>query len=162
MVGGELHHGERREYRRGTVALRRVEFAQRLVVSAWCRTPVVADGMIIACAPKREPVFGIKDGGKGLVTDTRIAWSFKDFPSDCVTPLYYQGKLFVLDGDKQMMTCLDPRTGAKKWDGSMGVREIFRVIAYGSGRQDLLHQRSAAPWWCYRRETSSRYCQPSR
>ena len=32
--------------------------------------------------------------GKGLVTDSHIAWTFKDFPSDCVTPLYYQGKLF--------------------------------------------------------------------
>lgn len=95
-------------------------------------SPVVADGMIIACAPKREPVFGIRDGGKGLVTDTRIAWSFQEFPSDCVTPLYYKGKLFVLDGDKQMMTCLDPKTGAKKWDGSMGTREIFRSSPTGA------------------------------
>jgi outer membrane protein assembly factor BamB len=95
-------------------------------------SPVVADGMIIACAPKREPVFGIRDGGKGLVTDTRIAWSFQEFPSDCVTPLYYKGKLFVLDGDKQMMTCLDPKTGTKKWDGSMGTREIFRSSPTGA------------------------------
>ena len=33
---------------------------------------------------------GIKDGGKGLVTDTHIAWKFKEYPSDCVTPLFYQ------------------------------------------------------------------------
>ncbi|MDB6108776.1 MAG: WD40-like repeat-like protein [Pedosphaera sp.] len=89
-------------------------------------SPVVADGLIIACAPKREPVFAIKDGGKGLVTDTHIAWTFKDFPSDCVTPVYYQQKLFVLDGDKQTMTCLDPKTGAIKWQGNLGVRDIFR------------------------------------
>ena len=95
-------------------------------------SPVVADGMIIACAPKKEPVFGIKDGGKGLVTETRVAWSFKEFPSDCCTPLYYQGKLFVLDGDKQMMTCLDPKTGVKHWQGSMGTREIFRASPTGA------------------------------
>jgi outer membrane protein assembly factor BamB len=89
-------------------------------------SPVVADGLIIACAPKREPLFAIKDGGKGLVTDTHIAWTFKDFPSDCVTPVYYKQKLFVLDGDKQTMTCLDPKTGAAKWQGNLGVRDIFR------------------------------------
>ncbi|MDB6124809.1 MAG: WD40-like repeat-like protein [Pedosphaera sp.] len=95
-------------------------------------SPVVADGLVVACAPKREPVFAIKDGGKGLVTDTHVAWSFKEFPSDCVTPLYYQKKLFVLDGDKQMITCLDPKTGEKKWQGNMGTREIFRASPSGA------------------------------
>ncbi len=108
-------------------------------------SPVAADGMVIACAPKREPVLGIKDGGKGTVTDSRITWTFKDFPSDCVTPLYYQGKLFVLDGDKQMMTCLDPKTGAKKWDGSMGVRDIFRASPTGAdGKIYCISERGTA------------------
>jgi outer membrane protein assembly factor BamB len=88
--------------------------------------------MIIACGPKRDPVLGIKDGGKGLVTDTHIAWRFKEYPSDCVTPLFYEGKLFVLDGDRQMMTCLEPKTGEKKWQGNLGVREIFRASPTGA------------------------------
>jgi outer membrane protein assembly factor BamB len=95
-------------------------------------SPVVADGIIVSCAPKREPVFGIRDGGKGLVTDTHTAWSFREFTSDCVTPLYYAKKLFVLDGDKQMMTCLDPLTGEKKWQGNMGTRDIFRSSPTGA------------------------------
>ena len=95
-------------------------------------SPVFANGTIIACAPKHDPVFGIRDGGKGLVTATHIAWTFKEFPSDCVTPLFYQGKLFVLDGDRQMMTCLDPKTGETKWQGSMGIREIFRASPTGA------------------------------
>jgi outer membrane protein assembly factor BamB len=95
-------------------------------------SPVAADGMIIACGPRGDPVLGIKDGGRGLVTETHIAWQFKEFPSDCVTPLYYQQKLFVLDGDRQMMTCLDPQTGAKDWQGNLGVREIFRASPTGA------------------------------
>ena len=95
-------------------------------------SPVAADGMVIACGPKRDPVIGIKDGGKGLVTDTQLAWKFKEFPSDCVTPLFYQQKLFVLDGDHQMMTCLEPQTGAKKWQGNLGVRDIFRASPTGA------------------------------
>jgi len=95
-------------------------------------SPVVADGMIIACGPKRDPVLAIKPGGKGLVTDTHVAWKFQEFPSDCVTPLFYQQRLFVLDGDRQMMTCLEPKTGATRWQGNLGVRDIFRASPTGA------------------------------
>ena len=95
-------------------------------------SPVVAAGMIIVCGPKRDPVLGIKDGGKGLVTDTHIVWRFKEFPADCVTPLFYQEKLFILDGDRQVMTCLEPQTGEKKWQGNLGVRDIFRASPTGA------------------------------
>ena len=88
--------------------------------------------MIFVCAPKKEPVFAIKSGGQGNITATHIAWKFDEFPSDCVTPLFYQDKLFVLDGDKQMMTCLDPKTGEKKWQGNLGLREIFRGSPTGA------------------------------
>jgi outer membrane protein assembly factor BamB len=95
-------------------------------------SPLVANGMIIACGPKRDPVLGIRDGGHGLVTDTHVAWRFKEYPADCVTPLSYRDKLFVLDGDRQMMTCLDPKTGEKKWQGNLGVHDIFRASPTGA------------------------------
>jgi outer membrane protein assembly factor BamB len=95
-------------------------------------SPVAAEGMVFACGPKRDPVLGIRDGGKGLVTETHLAWKFKEFPSDCVTPLYYQKRLFVLDGDRQMITCLEPKTGEKVWQGTLGVREIFRASPTGT------------------------------
>ena len=105
----------------------RKEHHWRMVPSA-----VVADGLIIACGPRGDPVIAIKDGGTGLVTDTHIAWKLKEYPSDCATPLYYRGKLFVLDGDHQMLTCVDPRTGARKWQGSLGVQQIFRASPTGA------------------------------
>ena len=86
---------------------------------------VVADGVILASAPKRDPVFAFKTGGKGDITASHLAWSFTENPTDWSTPLYYQGKVFILDGDKKVLTCLDPKTGAKKWQGSLGVRETF-------------------------------------
>jgi len=95
-------------------------------------SPVAGDGLVFACGPKRDPVIAIKDGGQGLITDTHLAWRFKEFPSDCVTPLLYRDKLFVLDGDRQMITCLEPRTGEKKWQGNLGVREIFRASPTGA------------------------------
>jgi outer membrane protein assembly factor BamB len=49
-----------------------------------------------------------------------------------VTPLVYQHKLFVLDGDRQTMTCLEPQTGTQRWQGNLGVREIFRASPTGA------------------------------
>lgn len=95
-------------------------------------SPVVAAGMVIACGPKRDPVLGIRDGGHGLVTDTHVAWKTKDFTADCVTPLFYQNKLFVLDGDRQIMTCVNPQTGQKLWQGGLGVHDIFRASPTGA------------------------------
>ncbi len=99
----------------------------RIVPSA-----VPADGLIFASGPKRDPVLAIKDGGHGLVTDTHLAWKFTEFPSDCATPLFYKKTLFVLDGDRQVMTRLEPRTGQKLWQGNLGVKEIFRASPTGA------------------------------
>ncbi|HEY5914390.1 MAG TPA: PQQ-binding-like beta-propeller repeat protein [Verrucomicrobiae bacterium] len=93
---------------------------------------VVSDGLVFACGPKRDPLIAIKDGGKGVVTEIHVAWRFSEFPSDCVTPLVYRGKLFVLDGDRQVLTCLEPATGEKKWQGNLGVREVFRASPTGA------------------------------
>jgi outer membrane protein assembly factor BamB len=99
----------------------------RIVPSA-----VIADGLVIACGPKRDPVLAIKDGGRGLVTATNLAWEFTEFPSDCPTPLFYQQRLFILDGDRQVLTCLEPQTGRKLWQGHFAVREIFRASPTGA------------------------------
>jgi outer membrane protein assembly factor BamB len=95
-------------------------------------SPVVAGEVVIGCAPKRDPVLAIKPGGQGALPEQAIAWTFKDYPSDCVTPLYYRDKLFVLDGDRQVMTCLQPGTGQVLWQGNLGVREIFRASPTGA------------------------------
>ena len=95
-------------------------------------SPVGTDGLIFASGPKRDPLLAIKDDGKGLVTSTHLAWQSKEYSTDCVTPLLYQGKLFILDGDRQVITCVDPVTSEKKWQGNLGVREIFRASPTGA------------------------------
>jgi outer membrane protein assembly factor BamB len=61
-----------------------------------------------------------------------VAWTFAEYPSDCVTPLLYGGRLYVLDGDRQTMTCLEPATGRKLWQGNLGLRDIFRASPTGA------------------------------
>lgn len=95
----------------------------------WMRivsSPVTSGDMIFATGPKRVPLSAVKAGGSGDITATHVAWQFTEFPPDVCTPVVYNDKLYVLDGDKQTLTCLDPKTGEKKWSGSLGVRENFK------------------------------------
>ena len=96
----------------------------------WMRivaSPVIFKDIAIAAGPKRVPVIGVRSGGKGDVTETHTAWKFEEFPPDVCTPVLYKGFLHVLDGDKQMLTALNPETGEKKWQASLGLRENFKA-----------------------------------
>lgn len=96
----------------------------------WMRivtSPVTWKDLVFAAGPKREPLLAVKAGGKGDVSESRVAWRFDEFPPDVCTPALYQDHLYVLDGDKRMLTCLDPKTGEKKWQGDLGVRENFKA-----------------------------------
>ncbi len=96
-------------------------------------SPATSPGFIYLGLPKRHPFLAIKAGATGLVTpDAQTAWKLDDLMPDVCTPLTYRGKLFVLDGDKQLLACLDPKTGEKKWQGSIGKKETFSASPTGA------------------------------
>jgi outer membrane protein assembly factor BamB len=95
-------------------------------------TPLLADGLVFVTGPKHNPMLAFNDCGKGDITTSGLAWTRPQNPPDCPTPLFYQGKLFSLDGDKQMMVCLDPKTGQALWQQPLGNREIYRASPTGA------------------------------
>jgi hypothetical protein len=90
-------------------------------------SPVIYKDVAIAAGPKRVPVIGVRSGGNGDVTESHTLWKFDEFPPDVCTPVLYGNVLHVLDGDKQMLTAIEPETGVKKWQVSLGVRENFKA-----------------------------------
>jgi outer membrane protein assembly factor BamB len=92
----------------------------RIVPSA-----VISPGFIFAIGPKREQLVALRAGGAGLVGEDRVAWRLEQNIPDVPTPLFYQGRLFVLDGDRQTLTCFQPDTGRQLWQARLGIREIF-------------------------------------
>lgn len=78
-------------------------------------SPVVAGEHIFAAGPKRDPLYAINRG--------KIIWSNKEYTTDWSTPLSYEGKLYVLDGDRKTLTCAKPETGEKIWQGKIELRE---------------------------------------
>ena len=113
-------------WRCGSLNPRRQQ-AYRIITS-----PTSSPGFIYVAMPKRNPLYAIREGGKGSVHESQIAWTMPEFAPDVCTPLYYRGKLFVLDGDRQMLTCLDPKNGEKRWQGNLGVREVFSASPTGA------------------------------
>jgi outer membrane protein assembly factor BamB len=108
-------------------------------------TPLLADGLVIVSGAKRNPMLAFHDCGKGDVTTSGLAWTYKEYPTDCVTPLFYQGKLFELDGDRQMMVCMDPKTGQVQWQKPLGNREIYRASPTGAdGKIYCLSEKATA------------------
>jgi outer membrane protein assembly factor BamB len=90
------------------------------------------DGLVFSCAPKGGPMMAVKDGGSGDVTGTHVAWKSKggrekDLSSDVCVPLFYKDNLYVLDGDRKVLYCVDPKTGEKKWTGELGGGKSFRA-----------------------------------
>jgi len=85
-------------------------------------SPVAGAGVILACAPKREPVYAVKAGGKGDLSGkaSAIAWTSADnreVSSDVPTPLFYQNDFFVLSDVRRDVSLnrIDPQTGKTKW-----------------------------------------------
>ncbi len=94
--------------------------------------PVAVGDLAIVCVPKTGPVLAWKDGGNGDVTGTHLAWRSKGFTSDVGVPLVYQGNLYVLDGDKKQLFCVDPKTGDRKWAGTLDSKSVLRTSPTGA------------------------------
>ena len=86
----------------------------RLVPSA-----VVGDNTVLVCAPKGDPIYGIRPNGTGTLSDSAIAWTseatVKEVSADVPTPAFYEGDFFVLNDLRKHLSRVDPRTGAVKW-----------------------------------------------
>jgi outer membrane protein assembly factor BamB len=118
---------------------------QKIVGGRVVPSAATAPGFVFACGPKREMLVALRLGARGTLTDNAIAWQTTQYVPDVCTPLYYRGRLFVLDGDRQVLTCYDPATGNKHWQGRLPVREIFNSSPTGAdGRLYLLSEEGTA------------------
>ena len=81
-------------------------------------SPVASDNVILVCAPKRDPIYAVKAGGQGQLTDDWLAWvsdEQKDLSSDVPTPAFYDGDFFILSDVRKRLSRVEPATGVVKW-----------------------------------------------
>jgi outer membrane protein assembly factor BamB len=95
---------------------------------------VTGDGLIFGARHKHGGLFALKPGDLDSPSWPHIVWEFDGPVPDCSTPLYYQKRLYVLDGIKsgKVVTCLDPKTGLGIWQGKIGGRGPWRASLTGA------------------------------
>ena len=83
-------------------------------------SPVFGDGVFLVCAPKKAPIFAVKEGLVGTHEgDSGLRWNTMqqgDLTSDVPTPLFYDGKFYILSDLKKVLTRVDPKTGRAEWN----------------------------------------------
>ncbi len=80
-------------------------------------SPVATKGVVLVCAPKRQPVYAVQTTASGNLGPEGLLWkSGKDGPSsDVPTPAVYDGDFFVLSDVRKNISRIDPLTGQVKW-----------------------------------------------
>jgi outer membrane protein assembly factor BamB len=82
-------------------------------------SPVAGQGVVLACAPKRDPIYAIRLNGSGRLDDSAIAWVSEPrqsrVSSDVPTPAFYDGDFFVLSDLHRALTRVEPQSGEVKW-----------------------------------------------
>lgn len=99
-------------------------------------SPVVGKGVVLACAPKREPVFAVKLGGEGDMGAAGLAWKSEGrrnpVSSDVPTPLFYQDAFFVLSDVQSALSRVEPKTGEVSWTLELPQRKNWRSSPTGA------------------------------
>lgn len=95
-------------------------------------SPVVAGDLVFVFGPKHSQMFAVRPEGTGDLGDAAIVWKFDNRIPDASTPLVYQGRLYVLDDDRRVMTCFDPKTGEQKWQLELGAEPVMRASPLGA------------------------------
>ena len=93
-------------------------------------SPIAGAGIALACAPKKDPIYAVKLGGKGKLNDDALAWVSNDqrnLSSDVPTPAFAYGDFFILSDVRGALSRVHPKTGEVKWSLELPGRSKFEA-----------------------------------
>ena len=99
-------------------------------------SPVVGAGHVLVCAPKRAPVYAIRLATAGVEGAEPLAWKSEGranpVSSDVPTPLFYQGRFYVLSDVREALSCVAPDTGEVAWTIALPREHLWRASPTGA------------------------------
>jgi len=78
-------------------------------------SPVVAGDLVVGLQPRGVDGFAFSPAEGKTLTYEDSAWIFHEKTSDVATPLVYDGNLFIINGARKQLICLDPKTGEQHY-----------------------------------------------
>lgn len=98
-------------------------------------SPILAGDMIVSIGGYGGPGIGVKLGGSGDVTATNRAWRTEKNPQSIGSGVYVDGKIYMPFTGPNVLTCIDPKTGAFVWkERAKGVVEMWGSMVYAAGK----------------------------
>jgi outer membrane protein assembly factor BamB len=95
--------------------------------------PVIGHGMIFfPTGFAAGQLFAVRTGGKGLITDTHVAWKVKRGVPNKPSILLVDGLIYMV-GDTGIASCVDAKTGEQVWQHRIG-GEYSASPVYADGR----------------------------
>ncbi len=81
--------------------------------------PVVAEDLVIGVQPRGLKPFGIRpEAGRNFTFDESL-WIFDGKTTDVPTPVYHEGRVYLLNGVRKLLYCLEAETGKELWVGKI-------------------------------------------
>jgi outer membrane protein assembly factor BamB len=105
---------------------------------------------LVFCSPPKgggagEKFYAVQPNA-GDVHMVAPVWKTAEITTDVCVPLYYKDRLFVLDGDRKKLICLEPKTGEKKWSTDLGGPTVFRASPTGADGKIYCMNERADVW----------------
>ena len=97
--------------------------------------PVLGQGLIfISTGYSKSQIMAVRHGGKGVVTDTHVAWRYtRSAVPEKPSMLLVGDLLYMVDDKGGIVTCLEARTGKEVWSERIGGNYSASPI-YADGR----------------------------
>jgi len=111
-------------------------------ISHWriVTSPVVGAELVYVVGPKYGPLFALRPPAKDG-EPASVVWKHETLTPDASTPLLYDGSLYLLHDNRRVLVCLDPATGALRWQGDLGGGGVIRASITGAdGRLYILFE----------------------
>ncbi len=93
---------------------------------------VSVDNIVIFCEPRGGAMFAMDGNQKGQLSEKSLLWKITENAPDVATPLVMDGKLFVLDGRRRILTSLNPKTGEVYWRDRIDTNQGFQASPTGA------------------------------
>jgi len=93
-------------------------------------SPVAGGGVVLACAPKKDPIYAVRLGGIGQLSDKALAWvstENRQLSSDVPTPAFAEGDFFILSDVRGALSRVQPDTGEVKWSIELPGRSKYEA-----------------------------------
>lgn len=81
-------------------------------------SPVAGGGVVLGCGPKAKPVYAIKAGLTGDISQSGTAWHSEvrgQVTADVPTPLFYRNRFYVVSDLKKALSAVEPVDGKVLW-----------------------------------------------